>query len=139
MAGTRCPECNKWVSLETKEPEVNSVDIDELTISTEVRVVRNCVDCDTEMKSMDFNTEKEIEDESWLEVHGPNEDGKYPEGHGDFKISEGSSSMAESGGGRYAKNMIGYDLTVTVTCKCGTTLDVEIHDEEAASFFNDEV
>lgn len=134
----RCPDCNKFVGLETQDPEVNDIDVSETSIILEVRVTRNCADCGTEMKSNDFSTEVDLPQE-WIDAHGLNEDGTERDGHGEWEVEEGSSSQYESGGGRYAKNMVGYDLTAKVTCKCGESVEVEVHDEEAASFFNDEV
>ena len=69
--GNRCEQCSKFVSLETQEPEVNSVDIAGTTVTVDARSVRNCQECSTEMKSLDINEDHELEldkFEGWSEL-----------------------------------------------------------------------
>lgn len=138
MPGNRCPDCNKWVSLETDEPQVENVQLssNESVVEVDVNIDRNCAECGGQMKTMAFNTEAEI-DETWLAEHGPQEDGSYKEGHGELDVEESNTELTESGGGRYAKNMIGFTTYVQVTCICGSTTSVEISDNAAASEFDE--
>lgn len=59
----RCPDCNKFVSLEFAEPEPEEMDIDydydkrgpdqehvSFTVTVDVRLVRNCAYCGQELK-----------------------------------------------------------------------------------------
>jgi len=55
LAATRCPNCEKFVSLETEDPEIQSDEIsgdeDEgYAVIGEVRIVRICADCSEELK-----------------------------------------------------------------------------------------
>lgn len=95
----RCPDCNKFVSLETGEPEEQSLEInhedgDTYRITGEFRVPRNCAECSQELKEgvfqFDFTTEvKDVKEEERKEL----------------AVEVESMEVNESGGGRYAKNV----------------------------------
>lgn len=58
----RCPDCCKFVGLETDEPEENSIDVTNnddgtLTITASATVNRCCADCSSILKSADFDLE----------------------------------------------------------------------------------
>jgi hypothetical protein len=127
---SRCPDCNKFVSLETGDPEVTSVDVSGNEVTVEVRLVRNCADCGGEMKEANVGGEATIPDDVFEEHAG--------EGH-ELTGEEGGADTIESGGGRYAKNMIGADITIELSCECGQLKDstVVVHVEEAAGSFDE--
>ena len=132
---SRCPDCQKFVSLEMQDPEVESCEIDiDGAITASVRIVRSCAECSTEMK------------EATLEIeYTPDEDeAKIVEEHqGDAHeliVEDGYSVEAlEEGGGRYAKSFFGATLSVSVRCKCqkGAIVEplftVELSDKVSAS------
>ncbi len=67
----RCPDCNKFVSLEEVEPEVNTLEVDEEgIIEADVRIVNACADCGTELKEYTFDFDGESDDlQSAFEIH----------------------------------------------------------------------
>ena len=134
MAGNRCEQCSKWVSLETGEPQEDSIEVsDNGTVAVEVTISRNCAECGTEMKTCNYTVEEDL-DGDWVAAHTPSEED--PD-HGDWEVSTSNMELTESGGGRYKKNMIGFTCTATATCKCGDETTVELSGEEAASSFDE--
>lgn len=109
----RCPDCNKFVSLETQDPEADSLEVAEsindgnVNVTGTVRLVRTCGDCGTEMKETSLDIDQDIEIEAW----------KTGDKLTDLEISESGIESTETGGGRYQKNMIGFKLEVEVTGK----------------------
>lgn len=64
----RCPDCNKFVSQELQEPEVQNIDIDESgNVTAEVRIVLACAGCGTELKDANLSMEQDFSKE--LEKH----------------------------------------------------------------------
>lgn len=108
---TPCPGCSKLCSLENGEPEVNDVEIGDGSITASVRLVRNSSCCDQEMKEYNYELNLDISKE--LKAH----EDKYHNGVPQtYSVEEDSCDVDESGGNRYAKNMIGVTLSVDVTC-----------------------
>lgn len=128
----RCPNCAKFVGLETQDPEAEDPSVDGGAVTVEVRVVRACADCGTELKEVTVECSGEL-DEGVASAH----DG---EGH-ELELEVASTSAEESGGGRYKKNIIGVDVEVTVTCSCEKLENcvVTCHGEEAAGSFEEMV
>jgi len=58
----RCPDCNKFVSQEAGDPET-SEDVSGDTLTVEVRIVQNCVECGTELKESTLTLERDLSDE----------------------------------------------------------------------------
>lgn len=67
----RCPDCNKFVSLENQDPEVESLELDVqrnadgpvgLFVSAEVKICRACQDCGTEIRTNTFTFEQDLGD-----------------------------------------------------------------------------
>lgn len=133
--GNRCVDCNKFVSLDTDEPEeLELVVSHDGTIHLEVRLARLCAECGTEMKETRFELEEEIPAD-WVEAHLW--DDALDNGHGDWFIELEGLTSTESGGGRYKKNMIGFETTAVVKCRCGETHEVLMSDSVSASFFDE--
>lgn len=110
----RCPECNKFVALELEQDlEIESgPDVDEGgAVSATVRVVRSCVECDTEMREARFDLE-DVSHEAESEAHSG-------EGHA-LEVDEAAveSEAVEEGGGPFKKSYFGARLTVPVRCAC---------------------
>jgi len=103
----RCPNCAKFTGLETEIGETNwdnSADDAGARLACAVTVNRNCADCGTTLKSAEFEMEEEWE----------LPEGADPETVG---LVEFDAEATESGGGRYAKNMIGCIAKVVIRWK----------------------
>jgi len=122
-----CPSCNKFASLETQEPELQTeeFDADTGTFSSEVRLVRNSGCCGDEMKEASFSFEGEM----------PKDKLKAHQGAGHELSAEFNTDIIEEGGGRYAKSYYGVVLTIDITCSCQKPGDNPIHSES----FDDKV
>lgn len=65
----RCPDCNKFVSLETQEPEVESLELDVvrnadgpvgLLVTAEIKIIRACQECGTEIRTATLSFEQDL-------------------------------------------------------------------------------
>lgn len=112
----RCNDCNKFVGLETQDPEDCGLEISDGEITGSIRVVRNCADCGSELKEANFEVSQAIPD-GILADH----DGEGHELTADFDLES-----TESGGGRYAKNMIGFGGTAVIRCACQDAKEPEL-------------
>jgi hypothetical protein len=112
----RCPDCNKFASMEMQEPEVSNLEIDvgvpdpesrvcDARVTAEIRIIRTCAECGTELKEATFTVEDNIE------IALPKD--AEP---GDVSVDEASVEGTEEGGGRYKKSYYGADLHYTVEC-----------------------
>ena len=133
----RCPDCMKFVGLETEVPEPNvDLEIDwaedgaSLSLIGTVRVVRNCADCGTELKGADFD----IELSDVAVVGAP-----VPEAERENVTAEAEVSETESGGGRYKKNLVGFSGTATVMLGERVLATAAVEDNMAASQFEESV
>lgn len=127
----RCPDCNKFVSNEETDPEVESVEIEDVSapselddvpndtddadaeITASVRIVNACADCGTEL------AEAELEPTTTITIPGPH---RLP-GH-EISVDEtGSSRTSRSEGkGRGMRTFYGATIDVEVSCSCGKML-----------------
>ena len=116
----RCPDCGKFVSLETSDPEMQNEELtDDGQVELSVRLTRNCADCSNELKETTFDlSDDHSEDiEAHIKAHHPNsltDDGDEP--RPTFTLEIGNTENSESGGGRYAKNMIGVSIDYEIRC-----------------------
>ena len=125
----RCANCNKSVSLEFQEPEVEDdpqVDSDgEVTCS--VRLVRTSECCGDELKT------------ATLEMSGKV---IIPDEHKDHDLGARVEqvSQVEEGGGRYAKSYFGAEVEIEVHCACQdvTLANITLTDKIAASEMDEE-
>lgn len=144
----RCPNCQKFVSMENGEPQVSSVEAslsgDSINITAEAEHTRNCADCGTELKSLGISFEGNV---SLSDFEKPSEmtDADFEKWKSGLKkaeceIDEDGSDSDESGGGRYAKNMIGVvvDYTLKVTSKKITVeKSGQLREENPASAYDE--
>ncbi len=142
----RCPDCAKFVGMENGDPEVNLLEVGEVeeggsscTVTAEVSLVRNCADCSTELKRADLDTEVVVElGDNKAKCESP----KAKDGQHELSVSELSCEATESGGGRYAKNLIGFELDFKVECEnegCELAVDGTVEDALQASGFEESV
>lgn len=138
----RCPDCNKFVSNEEAEPEVDSVEYVDGSVTASVRIHNDCAECGTELSEATLDLEQDISDEIEKHVCAKREAEQEPE----FEVSEdGAERTSRSGyykkgvwvpsGGRYAKTFYGAEIQATVTCgHCQETVaTVSLADEVQAS------
>jgi hypothetical protein len=133
----RCPDCAKFVGMETLDPEVESLEVEDrndgtATVTATVRCVRACADCGTELKETTFEVECEV-----AAVHVPFAEGDASAAEHELEVEEESVESTESGGGRYAKNLIGFALDFKVTCSCGLELTGQLADSLQASAWDE--
>ena len=137
----RCENCSKFVGMENGDPEVQSLDMerdgDTWTVTAEVRGTRCCAECSTELKELSISMEQEFKLEGnlaleqwdeWDKLTKEQQEGVRAEIAKDdvttvlVSISEGDAEASESGGGRYAKNMIHTELD------CDLVMEVTLPD-----------
>lgn len=117
----RCDQCNKFVSFEEAEPEVNDLTVSEDgDVAASVRIVNQCQECGQELTETTFDLEASHGDE--IKEHK----GK---GH-ELEIEEDGCERTSRSGwfkkgqfvaahGRYAKTFYGASLNYNITCSCG--------------------
>lgn len=117
----RCEQCCKFTSLDTQEPEVNSVDVSGTTVTVDARSVRNCADCGTEMKALDINEDFELEldkFEGFAELGEKKQEQlreAWEAGSIEIEVEDDGGETNESGGSRYKKNIL--TTTINFTAK----------------------
>jgi hypothetical protein len=117
----RCPDCNLMVSVETEEHEVDTIEVTDSGVYVNVRLVKNCAECGTELE--EAYVEETIELDKVCE-------------HDALEVEENGIESTDTGGGRYAKRFYGADVHYKVTCsECGFEHEDHLHVEEAASYF----
>lgn len=110
----RCPDCNKFVSFEERDPEDIILEIDANGLVTgSCRITNNCVECGTELKGADIDLEGQVD----VKDHKKCE----------LSIEESGSTREQKseGKGRYAKTFYGAEVTFNVTCDNEKHEDVE--------------
>lgn len=108
----RCDCTNTFVSLETGDPEEQSAELNDGTISIEVRLTRNCSECGSEKKEYTFSMEQEIQES--IDAHNAK---FHPDAEQKSDLTlDMDYDTDESGGGRYKKNMISVNANYNVTC-----------------------
>lgn len=55
----RCPDCNKFVSLEPGDPDASSPDVTDGKLQLQVQLDLNCAECGTAIKSATYDFELE--------------------------------------------------------------------------------
>ena len=115
-----CPNCAKMVALEFQDPEEESLelDVESRKVTGQVRIVRQCADCGTDMKEATLDLEVEI----------PKCCGKGLEDEVELVLNR-----LEEGGSRYQKSYFGAEGEIKAKCKCGQPLAVQWSDKVAAS------
>ena len=125
----RCPDCSKFVSMENNDPECDSIDAtisgQSIQVCAEVRAVRACADCGTELKDLSLSLEKEIDLHDFEGYDALTDSDKEKLGAAleeesetiSLDVDDDGGEMSEGGGGRYAKNMITTTINYTVTLK----------------------
>lgn len=124
--------------MDNADPEVNSLDAElsgeNIHVTGNVRAVRTCADCSTELKSLDIDFDEEfgvtelsgyaeLTDDQKAKLQSALAD-ELEEAELEVEIDELSSSTEESGGARYKKNLI------TTVVEADVTVTLKLPDEE---------
>lgn len=116
----RCPDCQKFVSLEFADPEVDSLEVGDGAVSCTVRIVRNCGECGQELKEATLELSHDIDHDT--------EKGKHT-----LEVEETGVDQIEEGGGRYKKSYFGASVSFKVECSCGWSEEGTMDDKVQAS------
>jgi hypothetical protein len=141
----RCPDCNKFVSLEMGDPEVESIEVDlDGVVSGDVRLTLICSECGNELSEATISFEDGPVDN--IENH-------ISKKHADEENKEFELEVEETGivstdrynttdrkgkpikSFRYKTHYYGFELSYKVTCSCGEEFDDSVSDEERAGSF----
>jgi len=130
----RCPDCNKFVSLELGDVEDIEVNLRDqraggglASLIVEARIVRTCQECGTELKEASF--EMEADATADLTAHEQNCMKREYESSADLSTSERSE-----GKGRGMKSFYGVEGDAKIVCACGDEVgEYPVADEIQAS------
>lgn len=120
----RCPSCERFVSIDIGEPEVEELDIDEATIYCKIRLTKCCTECGEELEEAILETEES-------EVTFCNHEGS-------LEIEEDGVESYDrtEGKGRGMKTFYGAIVGYKVTCdECGFELNGQIGADIQSSEF----
>lgn len=107
----RCGDCNKFVSFEEAEPEVDSLDVDaEGNVTANVRIANQCGECGNDLREYTFEVSVDRSDEC---------KGHTGEGH-TLDIEETSSERTQRsvGKGRGTRTFYGFTVEYEIKCEC---------------------
>jgi hypothetical protein len=125
----RCSSCNKFVSFDEQDPEVNDLEVDESGhVTVSVRIVNACADCGQELTEFTFELEGDVE------LEKPEGDHEH-----ELEVEEVSCERTQRQDGkagtpsRYRRNFYGAELVAQVTCSCGFEHEVTLQDDVQGS------
>jgi hypothetical protein len=139
----RCPDCNKFVSFDEPEVEVESEEVERVndsavSVTAEVHVTLKCADCGTELKETTIQFENDYElpepadpDQARLSLEVSVE--AEPTDWFNDKDRHGKPIRNP----RYQTHYYGADLTITVTDEAGAQHEFEAQVGAAASAFDE--
>ncbi len=134
----RCPDCNKFVGLDTEaEPEVDlDVDLETGEVTGSVRIMNACQDCGTELTEATFDVDEEFpEAEEHLKKYADPDAGD--EKH-ELEMEDALSRDERSQGkGRGTRTFYGALGTITVKCSCNKSWSKDWSDEVQASHMDE--
>jgi hypothetical protein len=157
----RCPDCNKFVSLELADEPEAELEVSEGVVSGTVRLVRQCADCGTELKEASFDVEvslptlvehaaevaakreerekerKEKEDEAKATGKEIADEDEDEDDEHEMEVDVDESQGTEEGGGRWKKSFFGVEVTFTAKCSCGKEEQGNFEDKIAASHMDE--
>lgn len=106
----RCPDCQKFVSLEMQEPEDVELEMQKddtgVQIHMTCRIVRTCAECGQEMKEATLEVEETILWDDFDKNPALKEQ--------EFTIEEDGVESIEEGGHRYAKSYYGAQVNYSI-------------------------
>jgi hypothetical protein len=130
----RCPDCNKFVSFEEEDPEVN-LDVDEEgTVTGDVTINNNCGECGTALRTANFDVENDVAVEAFAaHVRAAKEKAKKKAKEGEkpeeiehtLEVENNGSERTQRQDGkpgtpsRYRRTFYGFSVAFEVKCSCG--------------------
>lgn len=143
----RCSNCNKFVSYDDPEVEVqdSSVDSDASDgtkiidggVNVSTRLVLKCVECSTELKEATFELEMPFRHDCSKPVDEREEGAEFQIDVDDPEATDREETIDKNGRSispRYRKHFYGVNVHVDVTCPfCNLKFDVDGNDEIQAS------
>jgi hypothetical protein len=129
----RCNDCNKFVSYDEPELEIEETDDDSHTLTVTAAIRLGCADCSTELKSGVIELTADLEDvkppEDATSDWAPCEEGEHEwDGRDDLEIESVETK----------KRMYGAKVHGRLTCeRCQATVDVEVTNEIGAGELED--
>lgn len=135
----RCNDCNKFVSYGDIQAEIVSEQVDNDTVTVEVRIALPCADCGAELKETTLTFEQEIDHTCEAE---PGEGEQYEITGSSADGTDRRQTIDKQGkpitNYRYQKQFYGASVAVEVQCNwCSETFDVSGDVEEQASAFDE--
>jgi hypothetical protein len=147
--------------METQEPQCDSIDAEyeastkaqqpgEFRVTATGTTERNCADCGTTLKAVNWDAEKEIpltEFRDWQKLTASVKQAwidALAKEQAEIEIEENGSDSDESGGGRYAKNIITSRVNFILTLKLNDPVlrliyEGQVESQNAASEFEEQV
>jgi hypothetical protein len=122
----RCPDCNKFVSLEMSDPEIDgelAVDEDG-HVTGEVHITRTCADCCTALKEAQLSLEGDVTGVAstdlgaHLAAHQEAADNKKELEWWELSVENDGVDPIEETGGRFKKSYFGATVSFTIKCSC---------------------
>lgn len=128
----RCPDCNKFASLDESQFEVDlegKYDPEDNAVLVTGTVVqqRPCMECGGILKEYTFDVDTSFDLQPLKK--------KLTEG--DVSVDFDDPEETQSGGGRYAKNMVGFQLSVNVDIDGEATQTFTVEDAVQASAYEE--
>ena len=125
----RCPDCNKFVGLDTESDPEMDLEVDDTTgqVTGTVRIVNACADCSSELTEAIFEVDLDFE-EAQEHLAG------LGQSH-ELELSEDvvTRDARTEGKGRGTRTFYGASATFEVKCACGLAWSKEWSDEIQAS------
>jgi hypothetical protein len=138
----RCPDCNKFVSFDQQEPEIEA-EIDDTQVTGSVRLVLACAECGGELKEANIDFQEDIDHECEAKPKEDEEQFTLENESGESSDRYQATMVNKKGKvipikPRYQKHFYGADLSFEVKCNCcGKTITVTSSVEEQASGFDE--
>jgi hypothetical protein len=138
----RCPDCNKFVSYDEPQCDVQSVEVEDDLVRATVTVSLNCQDCGTTLKDAEIEGEAGIDHECKPESPKQEDAGFSVESEGDPEGESRQQTTDRHGkpikSARYMKTFYGFSIETQIVCsKCSESFSVTVTGEEQASGFNE--
>ena len=131
----RCPDCNRFVSYDEPEAEIDSYNFSEKQLTAEVRIVLKCAECGEELKEATKTFEKEI---ICPECGSSNLECDNIDSNGDSRFEEKDDKGKPIKNSRYWKTFYIADLVIEMSClDCKHEWMENEAVEEQASFFEE--
>jgi hypothetical protein len=113
----RCNQCNKFVSLEEEDPEIEELEVDEDgCVTGSVRIVNNCGECGDGLREATLEIDADHSEAVKAHKCDKKKDG--------LEIEQGDAERTQKteGKGRGMKTFYGASVSYEINCACGETI-----------------